>query len=74
MSICKALNISDDKAASTDKKTDAGQNMKKKFWADYEQLLSAFFYVFLGKETKNKLKNLAASELNTDRKSVTDFL
>ena len=69
MSICKALNISDDKAASTDKRTDAGQNMKKSFGP-----IMSNFSVFLGKETKNKLKNLAASELNTDRKSVTDFL
>ena len=43
----------------------------KKIWADYEQLLRAFFSCFLGQKTSWFLKNIVVSELKTDSCKMT---
>ena len=37
--------------------------LKKKVWADYEQLLRAFFYVFMDKNKVDFFLNIPASAL-----------
>ena len=43
----------------------AGPVLKKKFWADYEQLLRAFFHVFRGKKNVIFFLNIVESALKS---------